>query len=354
MLLIITNSTDTTADHLAAALGRAVVPFVRFDTDRCLGGLRLGYRTAAPRLRLGDVEYAPGDFTAVWYRRPERLRLPGATAGPETEFTLDEWSAGLEGFFAHIPVERWMNHPAREAVASHKLHQLTRAAELGFAVPDTLVTQEPAELREFFARHGGRVIAKPMANGHVERKGDGPDTIIFTNRVRAEDVGDCAELAGCPTLFQAEVSKRSDVRITVVDDDVHAVELRASDADGRQRCDIRRNHMDDVEHTLVTLPAAVRERVLALTRGYGLRYSAVDMAVDDRGEWVFFEINPNGQWAWMDLRGASGIASSFVAAFGRAGAGALPPGSEKPVCASESATSSKSTSSTPSTTPAPG
>lgn len=333
MLLIVTNGADATADHLAGALGRAAVPFVRFDTDKSLGSLRLEYRAAAPRIHLGGATFAPGDFTNVWYRRPERLRLPGADTSPETEFTLDEWSAALEGFFAHIPVERWMNHPASEAVASHKLHQLTRAVEVGFTIPDTLVTQDPAEFREFFSRHGGRVIAKPMANGHVERKGDGADTLIFTNRVRAGDVENCDELAGCPTLFQAEVRKSSDVRITVVDGNIHAIELRANDPDGSQRCDIRRNHMEDVTHTAVSLPTPVRDHLMTLVRSYGLRYSAIDMAVDERGEWVFFEINPNGQWAWMDLKGAGDIASSFVAAFrGGPPAGPTPPGSERSVC----------------------
>jgi hypothetical protein len=354
MLLIITNSTDTTADHLAAKLVRSGVPFVRFDTDECLGALRLDYRAAAPRLHLDGVAYAPGDFSNVWYRRPERLRLPNPAKSPEAEFTLDEWSAALEGFFAHIDVGRWVNHPAREAVASHKLHQLTRAVEIGFTIPDTLVTQDPVELREFFVLHGGRVIAKPMASGHVDRKGDGADSIIFTNRLRAEDIENCAELTGCPTLFQAEVHKRSDVRITVVDDAVHAIELTASDPDGFQRCDIRRKHMEDVRHASVSLPAEVRDRVMALVRSYGLRYSAIDMAVDERGEWVFFEINPNGQWAWMDLKGVSDIASSFVATFRRAPAGSLPHGTERPVCVAASATSSKSTSSTPSSTPEPG
>jgi MvdD pre-ATP grasp domain len=315
MLLIITNSIDSTADHLTAALGRGGVPFIRFDTDKCLSSLRFNYRAAAPRIHINGVTYAPDDFTNVWYRRPERLRMPGANASPETEFTLDEWSAALEGFFAHIPEKRWMNHPAREAVASHKLHQLTRAVEIGFTIPDTLVTQEPDELHEFYSRHGGRVIAKPMANGHVERKGNGADTLIFTNRVRAADVEDCSDLAGCPTLFQAEVSKRSDVRITVVDCGVHAVELIAGDLDGQQRCDIRRNHMSDVMHTPVSPPPAIRELVMALVASYGLRYSAIDMAIDKRGEWIFFEINPNGQWAWMDLKGASDIASTFVATF---------------------------------------
>lgn len=315
MLLIITNSTDTTADYLVKRFYRLALPFVRFDTDTCLGSLRFEYRNSQPRIQLDGITFSPSDFTNVWYRRPERVRLPRIDSSPESDFSRSEWSAAIEGFFAHIPVERWMNHPAREAVASHKVQQLSRAQEIGFAIPDTLVTQEPTELRKFFKLHSGRVIAKPMSIGHISRKGDGVDSLIFTNRVSFEDVVNCDELTECPTLFQAEIQKHSDIRITVVDGEINAVELTAQDPDGHQRCDIRRNHMEDVQHTSIQLPEVIRERVLALVRSYGLRYSAIDMAVSDRGDWIFFEINPNGQWAWMDLKGASDIATSFVKAF---------------------------------------
>lgn len=317
MLLIITNSCDTTANYLADKLRHASVRFLRFDTDKCLDTLRLSYRNSGPSFSIDGSLFAPEEFTNVWYRRPERLRLSNVENSPESEFTLDEWSAALEGFFAHIPVNRWMNHPAHEAVASHKLHQLSRAQELGFTIPDTLVTQEPSDLKEFYLLHDGRVIVKPMSNGHIERKGNGLDSLIFTNRIRPADILSCQELSICPTLFQAEIQKRSDVRITVVDDSIHAVELIAIDNDGMQRCDIRRNHMEDVSHATIHPPLFLQERILALVRSYGLRFAAIDMAIDNLGEWVFFEINPNGQWAWMDLKGTTDIASSFVIAFNR-------------------------------------
>jgi hypothetical protein len=61
----------------------------------------------------------------------------------------------------------------------------------------------------------------------------------------------------------------------------------------------------------------VERRLLTLAADYGLRFAAIDMAVALTGEWVFFEVNPNGQWAWLDLVGASDIASSFVRAFSK-------------------------------------
>jgi D-alanine-D-alanine ligase-like ATP-grasp enzyme len=74
--------------------------------------------------------------------------------------------------------------------------------------------------------------------------------------------------------------------------------------------------MVDVRYDSIALPDKVRESLLALVRSYDLRFAAIDLAVDRAGRWVFFEVNPNGQWAWLDLAGVCDIAASFVKVFG--------------------------------------
>ena len=315
MLLILSNSEDVTADYLASVLARNRVAFLRLDTDTVLRQVAFAYEGGGPRLRVDGTWYGPGAFSNVWYRRPERLKHPEADDSPEGRFVLEEWAEAIEGFLALIDQARWMNHPSQNVRASHKLEQLGRAASLGLAVPDSLVTQDPDRLRAFFARHSGRVIVKPMASGYVERPAGERDSLVYTNLVRVEHLGDLTELRACPTLFQEFVDKEFDVRITAVDGVLHAIGLTAREPDGSQRCDIRRNNMEDVSYHPVDLPAPVRSGLASLLAAYGLRFAAIDMAVARGGEWVFFEVNPNGQWAWLDLAGATDIAASFVDAF---------------------------------------
>jgi glutathione synthase/RimK-type ligase-like ATP-grasp enzyme len=123
------------------------------------------------------------------------------------------------------------------------------------------------------------------------------------------------DLRACPTLFQEYIDKRSDVRITVVDSHFCAAELLAADSDGKQRCDVRRNNMEDVAYRRVALPEDVECKLRRLTEHYSLRFAAIDMVIDTRGEWFFLEINPNGQWAWLDLAGGMDIAARFVESF---------------------------------------
>jgi hypothetical protein len=315
MLLVLTNSEDATADYLLSRLIEASVPFVRIDTDAVLKRIGLSYQPGKPSLRIDDRWYEPTDFSSVWYRRPERLVSEQMPDSPERSSVLDEWSESLEGFFAHIPMTRWMNYPAANALASRKLEQLTRAQQHGLTIPDTIVTQDAETLRSFFSKHKGEVIVKPMGRAYIKRPDEENDSLIFTNPVRECDLQDLTDLAQCPTLFQQAVRKESDIRITVVDADVHAIELIAKDDDGKQRCDIRRYNMADVAYRVISLPEEVKAGLRRLINYYGLRFAAIDMAVTKDGQWFFFEINPNGQWAWLDLCGGASIHNSFITSF---------------------------------------
>jgi len=259
--------------------------------------------------------HEPGGFAHVWYRRPEQLKDERFDGSPESKYAVSEWSEFLEGFFAHIPREKWMNHPSRNAAASHKLEQLTTASRLGFKVPSTLATQDGERLRAFFDQHGGQIIVKPMAAGYVERPDEEKASLIYTNRVVMGDLENLDDLHLCPTLFQEFIAKEHDVRITVVDADIHSVALIAKEKNGAQRCDVRRNNMADVTYQPIDLPDAVRAKIRALVEHYGLRFAAIDMAVGLSGEWYFFEVNPNGQWAWLDMWAGMNITASFLRAF---------------------------------------
>jgi glutathione synthase/RimK-type ligase-like ATP-grasp enzyme len=317
MLLIISNSQDVTADYLVDRIVKTGPKIVRLDTDNFVANGRFEYRIGLPRLLVEGNDVRPEEFSTVWYRRPERLKCSKIEETPEGKVVFDEWAEALEAFFAHIPTARWINHPSANAAASHKLEQLTTAAQVGFSVPRTLVTQDEPQLRRFFDECDGRLIAKPMSVGHIERSGGEHDSLIYTNQVSKDHLGDLSDLCHCPTLFQEFVQKAADVRITVVDEEIHAVELVALDPDGSQRCDVRRNNMDDVTYRSVALPPNVDSAVRAIMKRYGLRFGAIDMAVTTNGKWVFFEINPNGQWAWLDLVGGQDIASSFIRSFKR-------------------------------------
>ena len=60
-----------------------------------------------------------------------------------------------------------------------------------------------------------------------------------------------------------------------------------------------RTDYDSHTYETIELPRPVRDRLAALHRELGLTYGACDIALDSKGDWVFFETNPGGEWGWL-------------------------------------------------------
>jgi glutathione synthase/RimK-type ligase-like ATP-grasp enzyme len=189
---------------------------------------------------------------------------------------------------------------------------LIKASDSGFRVPESMVTNNQEKALEFIHMQKNGVVIKPLASGFIERTDPREDTVIYTVELEEEDLPLLQNLKTCPVLFQERIKKNLDVRVTVLDEKMVAIGLKGLDQDASQRLDIRRNNMIGVEYLPLVVPDRIQKAIFRIIMQYELRFAALDFAIDDQGEWVFFEVNPNGQWAWLDLEGAASIAAIFV------------------------------------------
>ncbi len=311
-VLVLTNSADVTSDYLCSRFEEGGVRFSRFDTDKDCLAATFQYQSRGPKLKWGTDSLSPEQVTTVLLRRPKTLKVHGNGDRYSEGHTAGEWSEVLEGFLAHIEEEHWINHPAKNSGASHKIEQLSRADRHGLKTPQTLVTNDILEVEAFLVSQTSGVIVKPLASGFIERESPEEDSIIYTNQFEEGNHGILKEIQHCPVLFQEMIPKVLDVRATMLDGIIVSTGLRAIESDGTQRLDVRRDNMSDVEYSSLEMPDDVSAAVRSLIESYGLRFAALDFGITEAGEWVFFEINPNGQWAWLDLHGPADIASVFI------------------------------------------
>ncbi|CAN5189474.1 hypothetical protein BH09MYX1_BH09MYX1_11230 [soil metagenome] len=284
----------------------ASIAHIRVDTELIASTCELIASADETTLRFGDLVLRPADISAVWYRRPMAIQVAGDGDRYDRAFAAAEWTAAIEGFLNQIPRRRWINHPAAIVGASAKLEQLKRAKDHGLSVPEWCCTSRSEHAANFVREHR-HVIAKPLYAGYIERGAPAADTVIYTTRVTIDEVEAAGPNLGAPTLFQAEVVGGADVRITVVDDEAVAVRMSRDGGD----VDIRKQNMIGVSYAAQQLPAQLHDVVRGLVRSYGLRFAALDMMFVD-ANWYFLEINPNGQWAWLDLVGGTEIYRAFI------------------------------------------
>lgn len=303
VVLILTEQQDYHADVIVDRLVlRGVKPYRFHTADLPLsaslnltlnGGLWEGYfENSSGRLNLDTVHSA-------WYRRPANPQLAHSGMPPEAQdFALGETLAAMRGLWRVMNCF-WVSHPARIAEASFKIEQLQTAANIGFNVPRTLVTNQPEKVAAFYEMCEQRVVYKTLWRPVVEH--EDVSSAILTTPLLKEHLKtiDAVQLATC--LFQEYIPKRIELRITVIGNRVFAVEIH-SQSNEHTLHDWRHYDFQSIPHYPHRLPSSVEELCRKLViEHYGLVFGAIDMIVTPRDEYVFLELNPNGQWAWLEI-----------------------------------------------------
>jgi len=315
-VLIVSTVLDSATDEVAHLLAARDITVARWNTEEYPFATRLvvvgdeqsvSMRVIQPHDAVTDLS----SVTAVWYRR---VRVPPRPDGMDAgvyDFCLRESRSSLIGaLLGALPeTARWMSAPSAVWAAEHKIFQLAMARSCGLTVPATVVTNDASEARAAFARFGGRMIAKPVRTGYVEVEGS--PHAIFTSAVSAADLEDMTGAELSPVIYQPLIDKRCDVRVTVVGDRMFVAEID-SQSDPTASVDWRRTDDPYLPHQRGSLPDDVEQRVRCFMRRIGLTFGALDFIATPDGRLVFLEVNPNGQWLWLDDQLDLGISSAVA------------------------------------------
>ena len=96
------------------------------------------------------------------------------------------------------------------------------------------------------------------------------------------------------------MSTHVDRRVTVVGEEVFAAAIHSQELAYPLDFRISLDQGAGVRMTPTTLPDEVGDALVRLLKVAGLRYGAVDMRRTPDGRHVFLEINPAGQWRFVE------------------------------------------------------
>lgn len=310
-VLLVTYSGDRMADLVTDALRARDTAPVRLDTDRfphvVTVQLRQGPR-AASIFRLGGNELSSID--AVWYRRFFDADLPKEVEEKYVRHCRRESRMFLNSLFASLRGAHWVDPIPRVHLAHHKALQLDVAKRCGFEVPETLMTNDPADARRFFDALEGRVVTKMLSSFALHE--NEVDLMVFTRTVTEEDLKEIEGLKYCPMVFQERVEKDVELRVTVVGDRIFVSSIDAKEA-GVPKDDWRRRSVESaLRFRKDSVPGDVEEATLRLMRAYGLVYGAIDLIRTPDERHVFLEINSAGEWGWIHTEVGHPVAEALA------------------------------------------
>lgn len=306
MILIVSATADAHAAAVVAELNRrgagtALVDMSHFPRD---GALALGFGGGPTERRL-TLEGSDIDLTsvrAVWWRRPQPYGLHPAMADPVARnFALHEVHEAVEGLWLTLDAA-WVNDPARDAAAARKVWQLDLARDCGLIPPRTLITNDPAAARAFVASEKGGVIYKAFQGSEQAWR--------ETRLLGEQEAAQMDAVAHAPVIFQ-ECVEGADLRVTIVGDRIFPAEI--APRDGAYAVDFRMD-LGAAKIRPCALPDAVETGLRRLMARMGLVYGAVDFRRRPDGEHVFLEINPGGQWLFVEDQTGQPISTALAGA----------------------------------------
>jgi glutathione synthase/RimK-type ligase-like ATP-grasp enzyme len=307
-LLILTSKQDLTADYLIVELIDRRLPYFRLNAEELSYAsfdFERGSRTSR-RITVGECSVDLESIRAVWYRR-------AVHPVPQASLSRSE-QAFVAGELRHIALgmvlddgARWVNPIERVAVAEHKIYQLRIAEALGFRIPETLVSDNPETLRSFVATQIGGTVSKPIFHGlFVEGT---RQAAVYTRRVTPADFGD-ETYATCPVLVQEEIERVADVRVTLIGSKCFVAEIKTAEG----AVDWRVPGVT-LQHAVSSIDGETEKRCRAMLEKLGLLYGAFDFIRTAEGELVFLEVNPTGEWAWLEEELGFEMRDAFIQLF---------------------------------------
>ncbi|TDR40756.1 glutathione synthase/RimK-type ligase-like ATP-grasp enzyme [Tahibacter aquaticus] len=255
---------------------------------------------------LGQARSVLSDADTVWNRRYVTHELPDdAVHAADHAFASREARSFADG--ARVALAQrgfWVNSPAAQACARHKLAQLRVARECGLRIPATLISNNKSDVLAFCRRQGGRTIYKPhMPATWLASDNSGNMACLYTAVCNEADLNELPESAFqlSPGIYQGYVEKHYEVRATFFGEEELSLRLESQQQE-ISRIDWRRGQRGDMQYQPHRLPDAIYQACLQLMRRFGIVSGCFDFIVDSDGEYVFLEVNEGGQFLWVEQR----------------------------------------------------
>jgi glutathione synthase/RimK-type ligase-like ATP-grasp enzyme len=308
MILIVSSPSDTHTTAVLGELSKLGATAQLLDLSEFPQRTKVAIRFECPRAHNFSLHLDGGkvldldDFRAIWWRRPQPYRLHAEIMQPEHQaFAYTESHEAFSGLWQALDVF-WVNHPTRDEVAARKVFQLRIAQEVGLDIPHTLITNDPEHARAFISSHGSeRTIYKAFSATEQHWR--------ETRILKPDEVALIDNVKYAPVIFQEYIPAQYDIRITIVGDEMFPAAIHSQESS--YKVDFRMDMMN-TRIEAVRLPDEVESGLRALMSRLGLVYGAVDMRLTPDGRYIFLEINPAGQWLFIEDRSRQPITAALA------------------------------------------
>ena len=239
------------------------------------------------------------DYDVVWWRRARKPYIPKIAAHPgDYKFIVRENTLFYESLTYNMaPKAWWVNTKDAANRANSKLLQLKVAMECGMTIPTTLCSNDPQDIRYFLLKHeSDGVIYKPLCSNIWFEDNL---KMLYTSKISFLELPNNQLLQLSPGIFQKEIKKKYELRITCFGDFLVAAKLN-SQCHQEGKIDWRAIHEGKMIIEPYTIHPALEQQIRKFMRKIGLVFGSFDFIVTPEDNYIFLEINEQGQFLWIE------------------------------------------------------
>ena len=323
MILIFTNKEDVHPNPVIEKLHEWDVPIFRLNTEALLTDYQFCWWADANgcdfyiRCNQNGLEVWGSKITSIWDRRPLiPSELPLKNNDQINKHNLIEACGFLSFIRYYLKDIPSIGNIVNDRVASSKMLQYKIAKEVGFVIPETCFSNHKTFFTTLAKKHNS-LLLKPIENSDVWDDESDLDYVFYAQKVPSDNVLEVPDEAFSQTVTFAQnyVEKDFELRVTIVDNNVFSCKIDSQlQGDNQGKIDWRQGYEYGLKHSIFDLPEEISEKCKMFLHKIGLRFGCFDFIVNKKGEYVFLECNPNGQWLWVELETGLKISNAIAEA----------------------------------------
>ena len=302
MILILSETYDNITDEVCRWLNFYNAKYIRIN--ECFVNysfsLALSNEKITPILYIRDKEIPFSSIFVSWFRRGYFNFINNLESQENNIFKYVSnvkyrdfkcFSEYLYYYLKHNT--KCFGYPQKYNI--NKLEVLDNAVKEGFRIPNSIIVQNYKELENLYIANDGKVITKAITDWSSSSY---LDAYSYSNTTKEIDLDDIPKTFFY-SLFQQQIPKSFEVRTFVWDNKIYSAAIYVTPDNVQARIDFR-NSYDTIKIVPYKLPENINNRLLSLMNNFGLESGSADFIVDDDMNYWFLEINPVGQFDFVD------------------------------------------------------
>ena len=280
-VLIITSSVDETATYVINRYYKEA-EFFRVNVDR-FNEYKFCIENGEWSISNNCFRVTSEDIYSIYYRKP---MLPDLSIyDPQYHLMIQRDIIAVINGIVDCFLGKVLTKPSILRKTENKIYQLMYASRNGFNIPQSYIGNSSSACTKYKKY---KSIIKPITTGKTYGKNGWE--LYQTNLFKEID----EDIRFTPVYLQDYISKQFEVRITIIGRKLYPVRI-----DTENQVDWRADYQNH-RYTLITCPDDIITKCYKLMEDFNLGFGAFDFIVTPENEWIFLEVNPNGQWLWLE------------------------------------------------------